>query len=319
MTGLVKTSILISSLIAGLNLISCNNSQNNTEMEHEHHHTAGKDIYACPMHPEVIGAKGDHCPKCNMELELVENNKEDQFQVMLSTSPKQIEAEKTVNLSFSIINNGKNVPLDLSHEKKVHMLVVNEDLTWFNHIHPTENSDGKFHVSEVFPYGGKYLVYTDFKPKGASQTVIKQELQVNGQAMAKNNSNTPKLVSVVDGYTVSLVNDGDFKTNTAQDLKLSIVKNGKTISGSNIQQYLGAVAHIVIIGKADKDFLHIHPSSGEKYPIHGETSFEKEGIYRMWVQFQIDGKVHTADFTLKVTKGKEAIESEPHDHSGHKH
>jgi uncharacterized protein with PIN domain len=25
-------------------------------------------LYACSMHPEVVGAKGDRCPKCNMEL-----------------------------------------------------------------------------------------------------------------------------------------------------------------------------------------------------------------------------------------------------------
>ena len=24
--------------------------------------------YACPMHPEVKGKKGDKCPKCKMEL-----------------------------------------------------------------------------------------------------------------------------------------------------------------------------------------------------------------------------------------------------------
>lgn len=26
-------------------------------------------VYACPMHAEVIGNKGDTCPKCGMDLE----------------------------------------------------------------------------------------------------------------------------------------------------------------------------------------------------------------------------------------------------------
>jgi hypothetical protein len=26
------------------------------------------NTYTCPMHPEVTGKKGDHCPKCKMEL-----------------------------------------------------------------------------------------------------------------------------------------------------------------------------------------------------------------------------------------------------------
>ena len=26
------------------------------------------EVFACPMHPEVTGKKGDKCPKCEMEL-----------------------------------------------------------------------------------------------------------------------------------------------------------------------------------------------------------------------------------------------------------
>ncbi|BCV26193.1 MULTISPECIES: heavy metal-binding domain-containing protein [Shewanella] len=41
--------------------------------EREHHHgqqqAAVTAEYACPMHPEVTGNKGDSCPKCGMFLE----------------------------------------------------------------------------------------------------------------------------------------------------------------------------------------------------------------------------------------------------------
>lgn len=30
---------------------------------------APEAVYACPMHPEVTGIKGDKCPKCKMDLE----------------------------------------------------------------------------------------------------------------------------------------------------------------------------------------------------------------------------------------------------------
>lgn len=29
---------------------------------------ADANVYSCPMHPEVLGAKGDKCPKCGMVL-----------------------------------------------------------------------------------------------------------------------------------------------------------------------------------------------------------------------------------------------------------
>lgn len=57
---------------------------------------------------------------------------------------------------------------------------------------------------------------------------------------------------------------------------ISIEKNGKFVTGNDIQQYLGAVAHVVVIGKENKDFLHIHPTSNEKYPIHGKHVLRKQ-------------------------------------------
>ncbi|WP_025821522.1 heavy metal-binding domain-containing protein [Shewanella marina] len=37
---------------------------------HQHHgHSEHQATYDCPMHPEVVGEKGDSCPKCGMDLE----------------------------------------------------------------------------------------------------------------------------------------------------------------------------------------------------------------------------------------------------------
>lgn len=36
------------------------------------------EVYACPMHPEVTGKKGDKCSKCGMYLTKVESSKEHQ-------------------------------------------------------------------------------------------------------------------------------------------------------------------------------------------------------------------------------------------------
>ena len=70
-----------------------------------------------------------------------------------------------------------------------------------------------------------------------------------------------------------------------------------------------------MIGLADKDFLHIHPVSDKRFSLFAETHIDKPGIYRIWVQFQISGKVHTADFTVKVEKGEITTE----DYSHHQH
>lgn len=48
-----------------LNACGSNSNEMNHNKDHQHHHEVQ---YSCPMHPEVIGNKGEECSKCGMEL-----------------------------------------------------------------------------------------------------------------------------------------------------------------------------------------------------------------------------------------------------------
>lgn len=53
--------------IAAISFAACTNNQaSNSITQTESIDT--KALYACPMHPEATGIKGDKCPKCGMEL-----------------------------------------------------------------------------------------------------------------------------------------------------------------------------------------------------------------------------------------------------------
>lgn len=295
-----KKTIAICIAISGIFLSSCGNSQNKSSEHQQSVNT--ENIYTCPMHPEVKGKQGEKCSKCGMDLALVQS-KANNIEVNIISTPQIIEPNKPTLLSISITDNGKPAQLEVVHDKKIHLIVVNDKLTWFDHIHPTEQSNGKYTVTETFPNSGKYITFADFKTVGASHTINKQELKVSGNVVEKADTISNKWVSNIDGYTVTLVNGNDIKTNRTQHLGISVEKNGKYLSSKDIETYLGAVAHVVMISKEDKEFKHIHPISNERFPIHGETNFDKAGIYRMWVQFQTNGQVHTADFTITVLQG----------------
>jgi len=52
-------------------LTGCNNNTNNKQtvkQEQSDGDMKDQQLYACPMHPEVTGKKGDKCPKCGMKL-----------------------------------------------------------------------------------------------------------------------------------------------------------------------------------------------------------------------------------------------------------
>ncbi|MGJ1266769.1 hypothetical protein ACR78F_12890 [Sphingobacterium spiritivorum] len=218
--------------------------------------------------------------------------------------PQIIEANKPAYFVISVTEDGKNVPLEVVHTMKMHLLVVNEELTWFDHIHPEKQADGTYYVSETFPSAGKYLFFIDYKPVGLPANVSMKLVGVQGRRLRQIPEQDIKLVSVVDGYTVTLLNGSDLRTNTGQSLQFSIEKDGKILNEKDIETYLGANAHIVMISQADKDFLHIHPMSDHRFPIYAETYILKSGLYRMWVQFKTDGKVHTADFTVLTSEGE---------------
>lgn len=298
-------------------LSACNNSQNKQKsLDMSTHQHKNRDAnYVCPMHSEVTGKKGEKCPKCGMELESAASNNTKDFEFKLAT-PEVIEAGKPVNLSISITDGYKNVKLEEVHEMKMHLLVIDEELTWFDHIHPEEQTDGTFRVSETFPGGGKYLLFTDYKPVDASGEVKLQLVDVKGTPL-NTAKIAEKLVSKIDNYTVTLTNGKDLKTNTGQVLKFTVEKDGKKLEEKEIQQYLGASAHIVMVAKETKDFLHIHPVSDKNFPIYAETQVKKPGFYRMWVQFKIDEIVHTADFTVNVSEGSKSAQDTNHHHHNH--
>ncbi len=269
------------------------------------HQQSLSNVYTCPMHPEVRGSKGDKCPKCGMTLISAGEDRE-RTEVKISTGSQEIEAGKPVNMSIAVTEHGRNVMLDVIHEKKIHLLTVNEELSWFDHIHPEEQPDGTYHISETFPAAGKYLLFTDYKPSGNAPEVNTHYIEVSGTVTDIPQRLETKLASIVNGYTVFLLNGDELTTTNVQGLQFSIVKDCRILQAKDMQLYLGANAHIVMISKADYDFLHIHPVFDDNFPIYAETIIKKAGLYRMWVQFKIEDMIHTADFTVTVSRGEHA-------------
>ena len=306
-------------LVAGVSNFSYDQSNMET-MRHMKSHAEHAHEYACPMHPEVKGNEGEKCPKCGMNLEKI-NSKAEVF-MSLETSPNQIEALQEVELALTPKDKSDNtaiVELQETHEKMIHVIVVNENLTWLDHIHAEPDNNGAYKVSETFPSAGKYFVYADYKSTIGGLQTDRIEVKVTGKQNTAQHHHQEKTTSETDGYSLSIQNGNDLKTGRVE-LPIMLEKKGSKVERSDIENYLGAVAHIILIGQEDKDFIHIHPESSETSPIHAHAEITKPGVYRMWVQFQTNGKVNTADFTLNLEQGTEKTEgSHNHSHVGHMH
>ena len=327
MKQVLKISMGVFAITALTFLASCNNSKSDTKTtttdttKTEMAHEGGDHIYACPMHPEVTGKEGDDCPKCGMKLEHNDNaGAATNVSMQFSTNPATVNPNQEVTLSMTPKLKDKpneQVPLDVEHTKKIHLIVVNEDLSWFNHIHPEINADGSYTVKEKFPTPGKYTLFADYKPSGGNHVVDNLNVTVTGNTPAAKNYGADKLTgNAGDGFSVSLSPEGSkFLTNMAMHINGVVMLNGKEVDVTTLEDYLGAKAHMVVVSLADKKYLHVHPSvEGGKFDLH--TTFDKPGIYRGWIQFQSKGKIYTSDFVMNVAEGK-AGDMKKDEHEGH--
>ena len=97
---------------------------------------------------------------------------------------------------------------------------------------------------------------------------------------------------------------------------------------TDLQNYLGEKAHFVVISEDLLEFVHAHPMSSDavksehsehshqektenKLSMNAETvisahvTFPKAGLYKLWAQFQRNGRVIDVPFIVDVKENKE--------------
>lgn len=303
----IKTALLAITLLPAF--VACNNNKKetaNTESTatktvDEHAHT-----FACPMHPEVTGKEGDDCPKCGMKLEHNDGvaTAAGTYFMQFASNPATIEPNKQVSLSVTPKKkdaDAEQVALDVEHEKKIHFILVSDDLSWFDHIHPEYTADGSYKVDTKFPAPGKYKAFADYKPTGGSHVVDKIDITVAGTAPAAKKFTEQKLSGTTGRYSFELQpEDGKLETGKSLHIKGIIKRDGKEIDANTLDNYLGAKGHFVLISLNEKEYLHVHPGvEAGRFDLH--TTIEKPGTYRGWIQFNGgDNRIETIDFTWQV-------------------
>jgi hypothetical protein len=187
-------------------------------------------------------------------------------------------------LSFTIEDrNGRVTHFEVTHEKRMHVIVVRRDGTGFQHLHPALGADGAWRTPISLKDAGSYRVYADFSRNGEAHT-LGADLTVDGDATY---APFPRRTTVdeTDGYRVGLKPDGDA-------LEFEITKDGKPVT---TEPYLGAGGHLVALREGDLAFLHVHPEDGDTPRF--ETDLDPDSRYHLYLQFKHAGAVHTAEFT----------------------
>lgn len=222
-------------------------------------------------------------------------------------------AGKPATLIYSFERNGAEQALEVAHEHKLHIIAVSEDLSWFSHVHADTSESNPYVAQLTFPYNGNYYLYADYKPVGGASTYDRKSIAVQGgKDVETDGLKYEKFIDHQDGYSLTLVGARDLGYANNLPLRFTLKKGGEILDESILEDYLGAKAHIVIIGRDTKEFIHAHSLKHKDYSIYGQASLPKAGWYKMWVQYKINGKLYTSGFAMNASKPASYTETIDH-------
>ena len=189
--------------------------------------------------------------------------------------------------------------------KLMHFYAIRSDLTNFQHLHPSMSTDGTWSVQLPAGAPGPYRVYASFVAKDGSgkhhELVLSRPLTVSGGyqgAVLPPGTGSAE----VDGYTVTL--HGRLMGGMAMPVTLSITKAGQPVN--DLQPYLETYAHVTAFRSGDLAFAHLHPQQGAQEGEQGgpdlplQAQLPAAGDYRLFIQFQTAGRLHTAVMTAQA-------------------
>ena len=223
----------------------------------------------------------------------------------LDLAAAALPAGPATPLAFRILGpDGEPVTaFDDSHEEDLHLIAVRRDLSGFQHVHPALASDGTW-TTPLALTPGTWRLFADFVPSADGENrTLGADLAVPG-AYDPTPIPSESRTAEVDGYTVSL--HGDLVPGEESDLSFQVSTGGRPVT--DLQPYLGAYGHLVVLRAGDLAYLHVHPAGepGDGVTEPGpDVSFlstaPSEGTYRLFLDFRHGDAVHTAAFTVEAT------------------
>jgi hypothetical protein len=237
----------------------------------------------------------------------------------LRLADRSLPAQESAPLRFRILGpDGQPVTrYTPGHGKDLHLIAVRRDLSHYQHVHPRLAADGTWSVPLDLSAAGVYRVFADFIPAGrADGLTLGADLSVAGRFDPRPLPRSSQ-TAVVDGYTVTL--DGGLAAEQESELTLSVSRKGRPVT--DLQPYLEAYGHLVALRDRDLAYLHVHPAGAPgdgKTPAGPDVVFyataPSDGAYRLFFDFQHDGKVRTAEFTVTAGSAPPEQDQPEQDH-----
>ncbi|MFN0073908.1 MAG: hypothetical protein ACKVVP_20705, partial [Chloroflexota bacterium] len=234
-----------------------------------------------------------------------------------------LTAGELTKLTFRLTDPSTAAPvtdLVVSHDMLVHAIVVDDDLRNFQHLHATPTDEpGAFVLDVSFPRDGPFVIYTETQRADGSVVTGRQNVTVG-------TVNTPQIALERDlsekifGLTRLYLVDTDGLT-AGKEARLRLTANDSRtgVPRVDLKPYLGAAAHVVVIGDQHQSFAHLHGQLPRAANVHGDGhgastlpnqfgpnivfdyTFPTTGLYKIWVETRdVNARLMTASYVVFV-------------------
>ena len=288
--------------------------------------------FVCPMHPDYTLDIAGRCPRCGMALVRATPYDVRDYGLEFATSPAVVKPGETATWRFRVFHPGSGAQIakfETVHERQFHLFVIGQDMEHFQHIHPELGPDGTWTIDVTLPRPGYYKVLSDFLPAGGSSQFIARPLVTAGFAgdLEEGSARLRPDVDgrkVVDDITATVSYDpAPFIAGLYGHLTFQLTDTASGRPITDLQTYLGAFGHTLIMSEDMIDYVHAHPldivpGSDEENPefvippgsdleaLRGgpEVTFDglmpRPGRYRAWTQFRRNDRLYTFVSTFEV-------------------
>jgi hypothetical protein len=282
----------------------------------------------CPMHPAHTSHEAGKCPICGMALIPGDPYDTADYVLDVTTSPAAVASGMPFTMIFKVRHPGTGDAVksyEVVHDKRYHLFVISQDLTVFQHLHPELQADGSWELGLTLPKPGYYRVLSDFLPSGGSpqflgRTLVTTDFEEDLESQAAHLEPDAVLTKTVESITASVeLEPSKLIAGQYGHLRFMLTDAATGEPITDLQPYLGAFGHTLILSEDMLDYVHSHPSAGPDNDISKgfggpRVTFEgympRPGLYRAWTQFLRKDHLTTVSFTFSVLTLEDAVRTQ---------
>ncbi|MGF1451037.1 MAG: hypothetical protein ACFB21_03055 [Opitutales bacterium] len=243
------------------------------------------------------------------------------FPVQAAFSPDgPLEARQRTRTYLTLTAPG-GYPLDVSsiatsHGEKVHLMLVDPSLDDYFHLHPAPTDEPGVFAFDFEPrQSGTYQAFLEFVSAETTRRILLADsLEVRSASLAAavpSSAPAPAFAGLrpvsVGELQVRLTGLPEPGMRPGERFTFGLEVSHPDRDALTFEPVMNSYAHLVVFDADRVGLAHAHPldfnlatQPAVNPPLRFSVRLPEAGDYRLWAQFQIDGKLHQAPFDLKV-------------------